>query len=70
MGDRLRSLLEQRGWSQRYLADKLKWSPQNMSQRIAFGSWDVDTLWLIAQAMDMPTDYFFTDQDPRKDQTR
>ena len=61
MGDRLSELILERGWSQKYLADRLGWSRATMSFKFAGAKWDADTIWAIANATDVPTDYFFRD---------
>ena len=61
MGDRLSELMLERGWSQKYLADRLGWSRAVMSYKFAGAKWDADTIWAIANAADVPTDYFFRD---------
>ena len=64
MGDRLETLLRERGWTQAELGRRLKargigWSRQDLSVKVGQETWRADTIWAIAQAAGVPTDYFF-----------
>ena len=64
MGDRLEALLLERGWTQAELGRRLRahgtqWSRQAISQKFAYDKWNANIIWILAQALEVPTDRFF-----------
>ena len=64
MGERLEALLLERGWTQAELGRRLKargqdWSRQSVSIKFSSGRWDADTIWTLANVLDVPIEAFF-----------
>ncbi|MEQ1846843.1 MAG: helix-turn-helix transcriptional regulator [Nitrospira sp.] len=65
MGEQLEAILREKNMRQSDLAARIGWSRQRLSIKVGTERWDADTTFVIAQALQVPTDRFFFAGEPK-----